>query len=507
MRSPRCARTLALAFGLAAGESACASCGPAAPDAIATADVDAGQDADAAEVVDAAAETDPGDTKPDIATADQEVTPADATQETDAAKDCADPALSVSPTDLPDGSSCTTACPPPYPCTCGVCPWITTPKMLERRYGGDAVWTGEEVLVFGGAPVNANGVLFWPYTAERWNPSKPGGFLPIELPPLIPAKSQSSMNGFKNMAVWTGQVALVKTPIETASGVMYHLRFDPKQGKATYANLTNAPAYQYPAFASGKLVAIGIGPPTWKRKVGLYDPALDAWSDGPLPAQFIAEPEKIFPNYCWVGSGDDVYWYDVWFGVATTWVPGSGVDPSKPVTLRFHVPTKTWHLVPQTQPFALGYASLHCAGFDDGLFVWGWDQSVPSPWPTKGLIFRKSTGMWAPVPSLPGLKSTGGYERSVWTGARFVIWNVRFDDPKQPKPVYHPGWPLLFDPLAPKWEFLTPIGAPDDQRGDMAVTFGSDQVFMLGGTDGGDGAAVVHKDGRRLWLPGQGGKP
>lgn len=121
---------------------------------------------------------------------------------------CADPDLTIKPGDPPMGAACATPCPAPYPCTCGECPWIQTPKLLLPRYRGAGLWTGSEVLVFGGLHESSDKVP--PLTGERWTPGKPGGGRadPDRQVLAAPVSLQCRLDGNRGLRQWTGKPAV-----------------------------------------------------------------------------------------------------------------------------------------------------------------------------------------------------------------------------------------------------------------------------------------------------------
>ncbi len=404
--------------------------------------------------------------------------------------------ITVQPNDPPIDPSCTTACPAPYPCTCGTCPWIQTPLMNVPHAGGKAIWTGEEVLVFGGA---TDGSYLSPMTAERWNPSKNDGFKMIDLPfTVTPAFSP---DGPWVQPFWTGKEALV---------IMddHEFRFDPKSNVVT--EMAIAPIRRSPdaallwtgdmLFWWGADAKVSAAHVTgWHSDTG--------WQDLPFPSAFL-QPVANTPG-CVTLLDAQIYVFDP----PHPRNPAAGFDPAKPVMLRYTIATQNWEALPQTMlpDVRCYYANDHILfqSFPDGIaFIPNIGSDVGGPLQTRGEIWWKATGKWtamAAPPIAPALSSA-----RTWTGKSFLLAVVAFTDPttgglfapaggffvKEPT-----NWPVQYDPYADKYGYATSIGFPKHDRLEMVWAWTGSEVLALGG-DGGQGAFTsYYQDGVRLHLP------
>ncbi len=416
---------------------------------------------------------------------------------------CANPYLEVQPNDPPHDPSCKSACPAPYPCTCGTCPWIKTPPMIVPRFDAEAIWTGEEVLIFGGqnqmGPGSSGTISF---TAERWNPSKDKGFSFIELPFAVTVADQYYDNTWAK-PIWTGSEALVFMRD-------HFFRFDPKTGVLTEFPLSP--------------VTIGLNRARvfWVNETLLvwgYDRAtstpfkpvarimtwtkIDGWQDVPFPSKI-----NTGPPTCAAVLDGSLYVLDPakYFGGSDV-----GLDPSKPVMMRYDVAAKKWQALPQTM-----FPDLTCIdgnvifqAFPDGI-VFIPDTSVYNSgtgnWDylPAGEIWWKATGKWTAMTTPPLHGPIDSYQAgAIWTGSQFIIPNVDFLDPIvgdfyfPPSSQDYPTWPIAYDPYTDEFHYLTSVGYPKHNRLGSTPVYGNSEVFMLGGT----GGWGVDADGARLWLP------
>ena len=413
-----------------------------------------------------------------------------------------DPYIIVQPNDPPTPPTCTTACPAPFPCTCGTCPWIQTPPMNVPRMGAKAIWTGDEVLVFGGADQTGIGGVPPPtvFTAERWKPGGSKGFEMIDLPFTVTAVA-----GFAPGmdAVWTGTEVI---------GFLrdHQFRFDPKTSTVTELPLAPVHGGAGPAprmfWANDTLLVWGIDRATYPSMPAgriVSWTAQDGWQDIAYPAQTVNGPPQ-----CAAVLDDALYVFDPYV------VPdGMGIDPSKPVMLRYDLKAKVWTALPQTMVPGIGCKGegvLLFAAFPDGIAfippIGGGTDAVKHP--PVGEIWWKATGKWtamAPPPLVgPG---AGTPVTEIWTGSHFLIAGAYYVDPGIAAVLPNlagnpewPGWPATFDPYANEFGYMTSIGFPKHAQLEMAWAWTGSEIFAFGGS-GGTNFQVLYNDGVRLSFP------
>ncbi len=411
--------------------------------------------------------------------------------------------LKVKPGDPPKGPACANACPAPYPCTCGTCPWVETPLMNKPRSGGKAIWTGEEVLVFGGADQSGiGGASPSTLTAERWKPSGGNGFELIDLPDFATPVVGGSSAWVQ--PVWTGSQAIVF--MKDA-----FFRFDPTTSKVTVLPTTPVTVGNGIGarvfWANDSLLVWGddratsnMPSPTtrimtWKQTIG--------WQDVAGPPQFAAMPG---PPACATILDGQLYVFEPSYNFAA----GSGLDASKPTMMRYDLATKIWDALPQTMA-----PDIHCSGigailfqsFPDGIaFIPNIGTKVGGTLQTTGEIWWKATGKWTTM-ALPPILHDRAPSLALWDGTRFLMATTRFDDPATGA---LPGdalwtteltsWPLSYDPYADQFSYTTSIGFPKHDRNLMAWAWTGSELFALGGGNG-VGMGTFHRDGVRLSLP------
>ena len=420
---------------------------------------------------------------------------------------CSDVYLQVKPNDLPIGPTCTTACPAPYPCTCGTCPWIETPLMNVPRAKATAIWTGEEVLVFGGATVADAPGTVTTFSAERWNPSKADGFQMLSLPFTVTVDANY---GSTVKAFWTGTEALVfMNPDQSTYDPMadHQFTFDPKTNKVQELPLSPV-TYPLYVWTGEKLFGSGFDralskPSKWVFKLVSWS-AGDGWQNISFPSQFLL-PGASVGSSCATALDGAVFIFDA----QGDRNPAAGLDPSKPLMLRYSPDSNSWEALPQTMLPGLtcehpGEGNVLFHAFPDGIaFIPAVDTKGQPP---VGEIWWKATGTWTAMKT-PPLRDAGYGPAALWTGKEFLLSGPDYDDPTTTGKLLPdasgmdgPTWPARYDPYADKFGFTTSVGYPKHYRAYAARVYTGTEFCAIGGMNG-EFATTIHADGVRLLLP------
>jgi hypothetical protein len=172
--------------------------------------------------------------------------------------------------------------------TCVDDTWTPTPAAPDRRRGHTAIWTGSEMIVWGGSgwtiPTYFNtGGRYDPAT-DTWTPT-------------------STMNApsarFSHTAVWTGSKMIIwggaPTPLTNTGG-----RYDPATDSWTPTGMLNAPTARrdHTAVWTGTEMIVWGGAPLTNTG-GHYDPATDSWT----PTSTLNAPDpRAGHTGAWTGS-------------------------------------------------------------------------------------------------------------------------------------------------------------------------------------------------------------
>ncbi|HKG12631.1 MAG TPA: Ig-like domain-containing protein [Pyrinomonadaceae bacterium] len=262
------------------------------------------------------------------------------------------------------------------------------------RTGHTAVWTGTEMIVFGGSIGSGStntGGRYNPST-DTWTPTSTAG---------APFRSG-------HLAVWTGSKMIVWGTSAGAAHV-----YDPSADTWKAATLANAPGADvgHRAVWTGTEMFIwgGLNTVTGKRG-GLYNPATDTWRS---PSHFNAPSARTGFTMVWTGT-EAIVWggYE---GNTVTLNTGGRYNPS----------TDTW--TPTSTANAADSRYGHTAVWTGTeMVVYGGD-SRPTGSPDKlvntGGRYNPSTDSWTLTPTAGApLKNN---HTAVWTGSEMFVWGGR----------------------------------------------------------------------------------
>lgn len=315
--------------------------------------------------------------------------------------------------------------------------WSTLPDPPFYRFRGAAVWTGSELVYWGGESeygdeVHGDGAAFDPATG-RWRPLAPG--------PLS-ARSGAA-------AVWTGDEVLIwggGHEATTSDGAAY----DPEEDE--WRSLPESPlGPRVPVGAvwtGTEMIVWGSASRAASAVDGAaYDPREDRWRELP-PAPFALNEATL----AWTGEEMVVFgarldgnnWSD------TDHARGAAFDPR----------TSTWRVLPP-HPFSPQASTAVWSGRE--LVVWDYEL--------RAAAYDPAADAWRPLPDLP-LDFSECYPKGAAGGGLVLAW--------------HCGRAVLLDPAAGAWREVH--GAPGDI---FAPPVAVESVFLFVGAydePGGDSA-------------------
>jgi len=281
--------------------------------------------------------------------------------------------------------------------------------------GHAAVWTGNEMIVWGGR--------------------QQGGYL---YDPLINTWRPISTDGAPEVGrlVWTGSEIVVFN--RSGGG-----RFDPVVDRWAPISASDAPELRGSLAAewTGKEIIVydagfGIG--------ALYDPTMDSWR--PMNTQDAPSPLGLLAAV-WTGS-EMIVW-------------GGFNSPTPPLGGRYDPVADTWTPISSTgAPNVRRHPVVAWTG--EEMFVWGGDCTPP-----QAGKYNPATDAWSEI-SLTGAADTCmSSHASAWTGHEVVVWNAE----------HRRG--ATYDPSADRWTSMTSVNAPSGREhhstawtGDVMIVWG-----------------------------------
>ncbi len=314
------------------------------------------------------------------------------------------------------------------------------------RWAHTAVWTGSEMISFGGnqAPVPADS--FDPVT-EIFND------LPFSA--LVVDRTDHTMVWTGNEVVIWGGVEIFNPffPIDTG------LTWTPSTSTwaQTYADLIPNPRTEHTAVWTGTEMFVfgGRSEGGSFENGGIYDPALNTWS------QYSTTNVPSFrERHRSVWTGTEVI---VWGGQFSSRTDTGG---------RYNPATDTWTAT--TTVGAPGpRASFGTAWTGSEMIVWGGSDSTTL---NDGARYDPATDSWTAM-SGTGAPSARNYPRMIWTGSEALVWGGSLNDDG-----------ARYDPVGDTWTPISSVGAPSGRSGHTTVWTGTEAIVWGGGvnTSGGD---------------------
>ena len=270
----------------------------------------------------------------------------------------------------------------------------------EARYDHTAVWTGSKMIVWGGFGFDSNNVV---HTGGIYDPSS-NTWTPISTIDAPAARTRHS-------AVWTGTEMLIWGGTNGGStyfndGARYNPSTDTWDDLAT-AKAPDARAY-HTAIWTGKEMIIWGGYPDFAQSGGRYNPSLDSWKPTTLKS---APAGRYLHSAIWTGR-QMIVWGGAFFDedfpflntggrYRNTWRPTTVVDSPTPRAEH----TAIWT--------------------GDEMIIWGGkgdrSQEQLPDYDVIGGRYDPATNSWIPT-SPTSAPEPRKWHTAVWTGQEMIIW-------------------------------------------------------------------------------------
>jgi N-acetylneuraminic acid mutarotase len=346
--------------------------------------------------------------------------------------------------------------------TCADDSWKPTMQLLDPRYWHTAVWTGSEMIVFGG--MSNVGTTYG--DGSRYNPA-------TDTWQLLPTTAAPSARQ-SHVAVWTGTEMVVWGGRADTSGGRYNPSTDTWSPTAT----NNAPQPR----VNASVVWTGTQMFVWggEGSTGLlnsgsrYDPASNSWT----PMSTAPLLPRAYHTAVWTGS-EMIIWngYNVHLG--ELYSDGARYNPI----------TNAWSTVAASgAPNARTYHSAVWTGTE--MIVWG--GANPPLYDSSGGRYNPATDTWTPTSQVDA-PSYRVFHAAVWTGTEMVVQGGSFG-------VSAGG---RYNPATDSWTPTNPVNSANNGQGITAVWTGTEMI-VWGGIDDN---SLFHFDGGRynpeldLWFP------
>jgi N-acetylneuraminic acid mutarotase len=382
----------------------------------------------------------------------------------------------------------------------------------EARAHHTAVWTGTEMIVWGGTTAELTGID----TGARYDPATDSWSPTSSYRAPGPRELHTAVWTGTRMIVWGGQEVVFETPEYRDDGGIY----DPARNRWSQVSDVGAPggSIHHTAIWTGERMIVWgrfpssqIDPPG-----GIFDPRGNSWS----PISTDGAPETPYRHTAvwtgeemivWGGSNDDHDYADTagrYDPATDTWSPVASADAPSPRERHAAVWTGSLMIVwggyfwdgarhylgdgARFDPTTDGWTPT-AEGIWDGeqwghSLVWTGNEVIEwggRAWPGKdvrhentGVVYNPVTGATRPT-SLAGAPAKRRDHTAVWTGREMLVWGGIDSDPWPDSIWMNSGG--RYDPIADSWAPTSLQGAPHARELHTAVWTG-DRMLVWGGT-------------------------
>jgi len=321
---------------------------------------------------------------------------------------------------------------------------ISTINAPPARYRHPAVWTGTEMIIWGGDPITNTGGRYHPAT-DSWAPTST-----INAPT---ARHSHTM-------VWTASLVIVWGG---SDALLYNSggKYNPATDSWTDTSFTNAPsarASHSAVWAGTEMIVWGGSDPVFLASGGRYNPISDSWT-----ATSITNAPGARSSHTAVWTETEMI---VWGGYngSNYLNTGSRYNPS----LNSWTQTST-----ANAPSGRIYHTALWAG--TGMIVWGGFNGIGGY--RSGARYNPSSNSWTPTAST-NAPDQRYYHSAVWTGTEMIIWGGCFNDGSWKYDVNTGG---RYKPSTNSWTETESAGAPSERERQSAIWTGSEMIIW-GGT-------------------------
>ncbi len=308
-----------------------------------------------------------------------------------------------------------------------------------------AVWTGSEMIVWGGFSEDSG----YMYDGGRYIPST-DSWTATNL-----ANAPAQRAG--HTAVWTGTEMIVWGGYDADLGTAFNTggRYNPSTDSWTATNTINAPSARdgHTAVWTGTEMIVWGGGFRGFDTGGRYNPSTDSWT---ATSTTNAPTARFDQTAVWTG-GEMIVWGGQFLsgGKFTRLNTGGRYNPS----------TDSWTATSTVNaPTARDYHTAVWTGTE--MIVWGGFSNT-------GGRYNPSTDSWmaTAITSAP----TGRYSHTaVWTGNEMIIWGGAYGSSQW----LNTGG--RYDPLTDSWTATSTVNAPGERSNHTAVWTGSEMIVWGG---------------------------
>jgi N-acetylneuraminic acid mutarotase len=286
--------------------------------------------------------------------------------------------------------------------------WIGTSTGIycpSIRSNAAAVWTGTEMIVWGGGTnlIKYNDGGRYDPATDSWTATSTGANCPSARSSYTVVWTEA------DMIVWGG----ANTPLVAYNdGGRYNPSTDTWAATSTGANCPSGRYAHVAVWTGVEMIIWGGADPHLRNTGGRYDPATDTW----VPTSIAVNAPSARSRYTTVWTGVEMIlwggWPSVSYGGATFTNEGGLYNPTLDVwintSLASNCPSpRQWH-------------SAIWTGIE--MVIWGGYEVLSPHYTNTGGRYNPSTDTWEATSTNPDCPSVRCGHVAVWTGAEMIIW-------------------------------------------------------------------------------------
>ena len=368
----------------------------------------------------------------------------------------------------------------------------TTNNAPTARYNHTAVWTGSQMVVWGGSDRAGN----YFNTGGKYDPNT-DTWTAITTSNAPPGRAYQT-------AVWTGSQMIVWGGINTSGSVNTGGRYDPNTDTWTATNTTGVPAareYHSAVWSGTEMIVWGGYNGSYLNTGGRYQPGTDSWtatdlSNAPDPRQGHTAVWTGSEMIVWGGNGLNTGGKynpatNIWTATSTTTAPdgrsshtavwtgsemivwGGSAGTYVNTGGRYNPNANSWTPTATTgAPTVRGGHTAIWTGNE--MIVWGGTANTSYySYSNIGGRYDPTIDNWAPTGETPSRRR---YHTAVWTGSEMIVWGgfSQSDAGTQ----WNTGGE--YDAATDMWSPTTIVNAPMARDSHMAVWTGTEMIVWGG---------------------------
>jgi N-acetylneuraminic acid mutarotase len=350
------------------------------------------------------------------------------------------PAASYTLPTIPDGATCVDNT------------WTATAGPPDIRYGQTAVWTGSEMIIWGGGSSGYPNFSFR-NTGARYNPSTDTW--------TSTSIFHAPTGRASHTGVWTGTEMIIWGGLDG----QFHVtntggRYNPSTNSWTATSTIGAPApreLHAAVWTDSEMIVWGGVGDGYFNTGGKYDPTTNRWS---ATSTSNAPAGRYFPTAVWTGTE-----MIIWGGTDDLTVFNTGG--------RYNPNTNSW--VPTNTDNAPDGREDHTAAWTGSeMIIWGGVDLSSARFNTGGR-YNPGTNSWIATSTTNAPTARTG-QTGVWAGSEMIVWGG-WDG------ITHLNSGARYNPSTDNWTATSTTNAPSAREGHTAVWTDSEMIVWGGSGD------------------------